>query len=160
VRLLLNIILCASFFLIFSCKNSSNNSENIWNESQRLYSIKDYNNCIVLLTSILDNNNEEFKPKALFLISEIYLNEYQEYDISISFLDLIIDKYQDNDLAKRALFTKAYIQANYIESYSDAIDLYNTFIEKYPQDDLVSSVNYELNELNKYKTKIDQMINR
>ena len=147
--------------MLFSCFDKNNNSDNIWNEVERLYSIKDYNNCMVLLTDILDNkNNENLKPKALFLISEIYLNEYEEYDISISYLDLIIKEYKDHDVAKRSLFTKAYIKANYIESYTEAIDLYNDFIKKYPQDDLISSIKYELNELKEYETKINQMINR
>ena len=159
MKIIFSSILFTFIIFIVSC-NKETVDDNLWSESQNLYTQKDYNNCVVKLTKIINNNNSAYAPKALFLISEIYLNEYEEYDISISYLDRIINQYPDIELAKRSLFTKAYIKANYIESYTEAIDLYNDFINKYPQDDLISSIKYELNELKKYETKINQMINR
>ena len=70
-----------------------------------------------------------------------------------------MNSYANDELAKRALFTKAYIYANYLDQYSDAIDLYSNFISKYPNDELISSVKYELTELDKYTLIIDQILN-
>ena len=96
----------------------------------------------------------------MFLISEIYLNEYKNYDITVEFLNKILLDYPDSDLAKRSLFTKAYINSNYIQSFTDARELYNQFLEKYPNDDLVPSVEYELSELDKHNTTIQNLLNK
>ena len=146
------------FFLFLSC--FGDNTETIlkqWNLAQEHYENKQYNESLVVLHRILNNSNskDDIKVKSLFLISEIYLNEYKEYTISISFLNKILDGFPEHDLAKRSLFTKAYINANYIESFSEAVTLYNLFIRKYPDDELISSVNYELN-LHKIKIETIQ----
>ena len=134
----------------------------VWTKAQKYYENKEYNNSLVLLHQIIENKfyDDDFKAKSFFLISEIYLNEYKEYDISISFLNKILDNYPNHDLAKRSLFTKAYINANYIEAFTEAATLYNQFIKKYPNDELVSSVKYELDELDKYNETINNLINR
>ena len=150
------------FFFIFllSC-NSTNQQDILWSNAQESYSSKDFNNCLVNLNLIIidDNYNGELKAKALFLASEIYLNEFKENDIAISFLDRIIDNYPKHPMAKRSLFTKAYINANYIESYTVAVSLYNKFLNMYPNDDLISSVKYELAELEKHESTISNLIN-
>ena len=155
-------ILKSIFFgtiLFLVCCDSSKN-EKAWLNANKYYNNKDFNNCCVELISIVNNENASvYIPKALFLLSEIYLNEYQEYYIAIDHLDQIMNNYSNDELAKRALFTKAYIYANYLDQYSDAIDLYSNFISKYPNDELISSVKYELTELDKYTLIIDQILN-
>ncbi len=131
----------------------------MWDEAEMYYQNKKFDDSIIALNKIinLQNLEEDLKVKSLFLISEIYLNEYKEYDISVSFLDQILNSHQSHDLHKRALFTKAYINANYLDAYTDAIMLYNLFLENYPGDELVSSVNYELEELNKFQGQIEEL---
>ena len=130
-----------------------------WQEANNFYEIKDYNNCVVSLSYIINNSkSDEYIVKSLFLLSEIYLNEFKEYYIAINHLDQILLDYSNNPLAKRALFTKAYVMSNYLELYSEAIFYYNDFLTKYPDDDLVSSVKYELNELSHYANQIEDMI--
>ena len=150
------------FFSIFllTC-NSTKQQDILWSTAQERYSNKDFNNCLVNLNLIIidDNYKGELKAQALFLASEIYLNEFKENDIAISFLDRIIDNYPKHPMAKRSLFTKAYINANYIESYTSAISLYNKFLIMYPHDDLISSVKYELAELEKHESTISNLIN-
>ena len=157
-----NFIIRNIFFgaiLLLVCCNSSQN-EKVWLKANKYYNNKDFNNCSVELTSIVNNENAGiYIPKALFLLSEIYLNQYQEYYIAIDYLDQILNNYPNDELAKRALFTKAYIYANYLDQYSDAIDLYSNFLSKYPNDELISSVKYELTELDKYTLIIDQILN-
>jgi len=132
----------------------------MWNEAEFYYQNKDFDGSIITLNKIINMQNvaEDLKVKSLFLISEIYLNEYKEYDISLSFLDKILNFHQNHNLHKRALFTKAYINANYLDAYTDAIILYDLFLENYPNDELASSVNYELEELNKFQEQIDKLI--
>ena len=144
-------------FFLLSCNGNEHNSK--WHEAQKYYNAKDFDNCSVILNELVYAKNNNYSPKALFLLSEMYLNEFEEYLISIEFLNQIIEDYPNNDLAKRALFTKAYIYANYLDLYSDAIILYNDFIANYPNDDLISSVEYELNELKDYENKIKNLIN-
>ena len=145
--------------VIFSACKSSDNSK-LWSNANKFYNEKDFNSCTFELTKIVDSNKSEtYKTDALFLLSEIYLNEFQEYMISIEYLDILINDFPENELSKRALFTKAYIYANYLDMYTDATILYNHFIDKYPNDDLISSVEYELNELDKHKDVIERLMN-
>jgi len=146
------------FLLIqLGCNNSPYDSK--WNEASSLYELEDYDNCVVLLSSIIDDSkSDKYVVKSLFLLSEIYLNEFKEYYIAINYLDEILLNHANNPLAKRALFTKAYVLSNYLELYSDAIFYYNDFLSKYPNDGLASSVKYELEELSNYADKIQDMI--
>ena len=144
---------------IFSCKD--NNDIVSWEKAQEFYINNDFNSCLVELSNIVENSkNEIYVTKSLFLISEIYLNEYKNYDITVEFLNKILWYYPDSDFAKRSLFTKAYINSNYIQSFTDARELYNQFLEKYPNDDLVPSVEYELSELDKHNNTIQNLLNK
>ena len=154
---LLNIVFVSSAIFLIGCNQSAN--ERAWSNANNYYSNKDYDNCVVELTSILNNNNSNvLVPESLFLLSEIYMNEFEEYYIAIDYLDKIINDYPDNKLCKRALFTKAYMFANYLDMYTDAINLYKKFLNLYPTDELVSSVEYELKELDKHSQKIEQLL--
>ena len=152
-------ILYLFFFLFISCNNNQDLTN--WENAQSLYNNQDFNNCLVVLHDIVNSsNNEDYITKSLFLISEIYLNEFKNYDITIEFLNKILWDYPDSDLAKRSLFTKAYINSNYIQSYTVAQLLYNQFLSKYPEDDLVPSVKYELDELSKHSDTIQKLLNK
>lgn len=152
-------ILPLFLFLFISCNN--NEDLNNWENAQNLYNNQDFNNCLVALHQIVNSSdNEDYITKSLFLISEIYLNEFKNYDITIEFLNKILWDYPDSELAKRSLFTKAYINSNYIQSYTIAQELYNQFLSKYPEDDLVPSVKYELDELNKHSDTIQKLLNK
>ena len=154
-KILIYLILTISL----SC-NSSDDSDN-WEKAQQLYNDKEFNNCLVLLNNIVNtSSSSDYITKSLFLISEIYLNEFKNYDITIEFLNKIIWDYPSSDLAKRSLFTKAYINSNYIQSYTESRELYNQFLLKYPSDDLVPSVEYELKELEKHNSTIQNLLNK
>ena len=153
------IFLILFFLFIFSCKD--NNDIESWDKAQEFYINNDFNSCLVELSNIVENSkNEIYITKSLFLISEIYLNEFKNYDITIEFLNEIIWNYPTSELAKRSLFTKAYINSNYIQSYTIAKELYNQFLEKYPNDDLIPSVKYELEELDKHSETIQKLLNK
>ena len=86
------------------------------------------------------------------------MNEYKQYDISIFYLKLILDKYPDHDLSKKSLFTLGYINANYLEAYTRATYFYNKFLTTYPDDDLVPSVKYELDNLSDLNLKVESLL--
>ena len=155
-----NYILAILVFLNFYSCEKNNNLNEMWDKAEVYYQNKNFDDSVIILNKIInmENTSEDLKVKSLFLISEIYLNEYKEYDISLSFLDQILNFHQGHNLHKRALFTKAYINANYLDAYTDAIVLYNLFLESYPNDELISSVNYELEELNKFQEQINELI--
>ena len=158
--MIIRIVIYSLVLFVVSCSGGKDDL-NKWNNAQNLYNNDDFNSCLVELHSIVESSNsDEYITKSLFLISEIYLNEFKNYDITIEFLNEIIWNYPNSELAKRSLFTKAYINSNYIQSYTIAKELYNQILEKYPNDDLVPSVKYELEELNKHSETIQKLLNK
>ena len=158
--MMLRTIIYTLVLFVVSC-NIGEDDLNKWNKAQDLYNNNDFNSCLVELHSIVESSkSDEYITKSLFLISEIYLNEFKNYDITIEFLNEIIWNYPNSELAKRSLFTKAYINSNYIQSYTIAKELYNQFLEKYPNDDLIPSVKYELEELEKHSETIQNLLNK
>ena len=149
-------------FLIFSCnQNSYSNAEKIWNEAIYNYDSGDYTACVLKLTNIVENHStSQYCPKSYYLLSEIYLNEFKEYGISVDFLKIIIDQYSNSFEFKKSLFTLGYINANYLDAYTDAFYYYNEFISKYPDDELSPSVNYELENLQPLLDKVESLINK
>ena len=158
--MMIRIIIYSLVLFVVSCSTGEDDL-NKWNKAQDLYNSNDFNSCLVELHSIVESSkSDEYITKSLFLISEIYLNEFKNYDITIEFLNEIIWNYPTSELAKRSLFTKAYINSNYIQSYTIAKELYNQFLEKYPNDDLIPSVKYELEELEKHSETIQKLLNK
>jgi len=96
----------------------------------------------------------------MYLLHKIYLNEYEEYDLSIKFLDKIINEFPNNELAKKSLFTKGYIYSNHLSLYSDAFNAYSMFISMYPDDELVPSAEYEIEGLNSFILEIENLLNK
>ena len=145
--------------LFISCNNNDDLS-NDWNKCMELYTENNFDNCIVCLNDFVENkSNSEYSAEAIYMISEIYLNEFKEYNISKSFLNQIISEYPDTETAKKALFTIAYINANYLELFTESIKFYSEFLKKYPDDDLIPSVKYELENLTVIQNTIDSLIN-
>jgi len=146
--------------LVLSCQNKSN-SNDLWEEAQNYYSSKEYDSCVRNLQIIISSNDRsENLIKSKYLLSEIFLNEYNRYDISIDFLKDIIKNHSNHELAKKSLFTLAYVYGNYLDAYTDAYDNYVLFLSKYPEDELVPSIKYELENLQPFLDTINEIINR
>ena len=115
---------------------------------------------IIYLESIIEKHpNHNLAEKSQFQIAEIYLNDIKDFDLAIEEFNKVIFSYPDSDVAKNSLFMIAYIYNNYLGAYSDAINSYNQFLSKYPNDELIPSINYELENLNKFQSIIDSLIN-
>tara|TARA_B100001094_G_scaffold317443_1_gene359837 strand:- start:2048 stop:2332 length:285 start_codon:yes stop_codon:yes gene_type:complete len=93
-------------------------------------------------------------------LHRIYLNEYENYDLSILFLNNLIEQFPNHELAKKALFTKGYIYSNHLSFYTDAYLTYNAFITMYPDDELVPSAKYEIEGLKTFIADIENLLNK
>lgn len=113
---------------------------------------KDYNDAFLLLDNIINSDyNNNLTAESLYIISEVYLNDFNEYEIAALYLNDIINNYSETNVNKKAVFSLAYLYANYVHFYTDAITLYEKFKEMYPLDDLIPSIDYELNILKNIK---------
>jgi len=156
------LIIHCFLLLAFACNSNSNTNSNVvseWEQAKTEYSQKKYKDSLITLNNIIDDYpDSDIIPECLYLIHEIYLNEYDNHYISIQYLKNIIASYPEDDFAKKSLFTLAYIYNNHLESYTDAFNTYNQFIEKYPQDDLVDAARYEIENLSIHINSIDDIL--
>ena len=113
---------------------------------------KKYSSAMLYIEDILaSSSNIELKAECLYLKSEIFLNDFNDYENASIHLEDIVDNYSKTQVSKKALFSLAYLYANYLGYYTDAILLYDKFMSLYPTDDLIPSINYELEILRNIK---------
>ena len=154
--------LLISMILITGCsKNDPMKSDlDLWENGVQSREQGDFRSSISFFNKIIANYpKSSYSDKAQFQIADIYLNEIKDFQFAIAEFTNLINLYPSSELCRKASFMIAYIYANYLDAYSIAIDDYNAFLEKYPDDELVPSVNFELNNLMKYKSTIDSLNN-
>ena len=94
------------------------------------------------------------------MIGEIYINDFNEYNLAATYFKNIIDNYPITlNEVKKSIFTLAYIYSNYLNYYTQSINLYEKFIDLYPSDELIESIYYELDLLSNHRRTIDSLIN-
>ena len=122
---------------------------------------KDYAGAITLLENLIKAYpKKEIASEAEFMIAEIYLNDFKEYEIASKYYDNIIQNYSLSfNSVKKSMFTLAYIYANYLDYYSDAIATYRKFQNTYPNDPLSASIDYELEILSSANKTIESLLN-
>ena len=152
------LLLCMfSLITFYSCNNDH---ENLWNEAEQLYSENDHEKSIKTLHQIINKYpNSDYSAKAKYLLADIFLNEYNEYNIAIEYFNRVILEHPYHELSKKSLFTLGYIYGNYLDAYTDAFNTYTAFIKNYPNDPLVSSAEYEINNLKPFLDTIKKLIN-
>ena len=149
------------FSIFISCNKDIDNSKEIWLSAKESYIKNDFDSTVVLLSSILDKFPASYySAESMYLLHEIYLNEYQQYDIALLYLSKIINNFPDHELSKKSLFTIGYIYSNHLSSYSDAYIAYDAFIKQYPNDALVPSAQYEIDGLKPYLDDIQNLLNK
>ena len=123
--------------------------------------LKDYGKAILLLDELVKKNpKKKIAAEAEFMIAEIYLNDFKEYEMASEYYDAIIQNYSLSfNSVKKSMFTLGYIYANYLEYYSDAIAIYKKFQETYPDDPLLPSIDYELDILSSINKTIESLLN-
>ena len=148
---LYNIILI--IFLI-SCSNNNHNPENIMNIANDLRLNNKIDEAILQYKLLIDKcPNSDLLPIAQYQIADIYKNDKKEYEYAISQYQIILDKFNNHDIARKSLFMMAYIYHNDIGLYTQSLNYYKQFEKKYPDDELITSVQFEIEELNKILSK-------
>ena len=138
-------------YFTFNIETKSLNN-GMLSESKKLILDKKYESALLILDNIIKtSNSNDLVAECIYIISEIYLNEFNEYELTSFYLSEIIQNFPETDVSKKAMFTLAYLYANHLHFYTDAINLYERFINTYPYDDLIPSIQYELNILRNIK---------
>ena len=136
----------------FNLGNLKNTENDLFSSAKQLIIDKNYKDGILILNDIIESNpDSDLAAECIYIISEVYLNDFNEYEISTIFLKDIIENYSHTSIAKKSIFSLAYIYANYLDYYTDAIELYEKFKNTYPSDDLIPSIDYELDVLRNIK---------
>ena len=137
-------------FLSISCVSYQDNSTD-FAEVNQLREEKKYMDTISILKSIIESNksSKEDVSKSHFIIADILLNDFRNYQLAIIEFNKVIDISINNDYRKKSLFMVGYIYHNNLQQFTDALYVYEQFKSEYPSDELIASVDYEINLINK-----------
>ena len=136
------------------CKNDKT-YEILYENSSNLKSNKKFKESNMILNYLI---NFEKTPKNIMIKSK-FLRAQIFYDLSyyvqaINFFKSILEEDISSEYRKKALFMTAYIYNNNLNMYTDAVYYYKTFLNDYKNDELISSVEYELNQIESIVKKI------
>jgi len=135
----------------------------IFLEVNKFLDNKNYSKAILKLNNIIDSNENDdlISSKSYYIIAEIYLNDFNDYNMASNYYKYIINHYKPSlNIYKKSLFTLGYIYTNYLHMYTEALDVYNKFKLLYPDDDLIMSIDYEIeNVLTEQEKIINSLIN-
>ena len=100
-----------------------------------------------------DKTPNNIAIKSKFLRAQIFY-DLSYYVQAINYFKIILEEDISNEYRKKALFMIAYIYNNNLNMYTDAINYYKTFLNDYKNDELISSVHYELEQIESILTNI------
>ena len=142
-----NISLLIILFLFIYCSFDDYSAQ--FQNIKVLRSNKEHREAIKLLNAIHSAKNVTSKSryKAHFLIAEILLNDFSNYELAILEFKKLEDGPISNVYRKKSMFMISYIYHNNLHQYTDALIYYKKFINQYPDDDLVESVKYEIDSI-------------
>ncbi|OUW20682.1 MAG: hypothetical protein CBD21_03655 [bacterium TMED161] len=100
-----------------------------------------------------DKTPQNIIIKSKFLRAQIFY-DLSYYVQAVNYFKLILKEDISSEYRKKALFMTAYIYNNNLNMYTDAINYYKTFLNEYKNDELISSVEYELGQINSIVAKI------
>ena len=172
IFLIMKKIFLCTFFLSMIFSGTSFNKSNSWADNFNYDSL--YYASLVLI----DNDNvlkaiknlnyiiSKSKNKALILnsyydLGQIYLSRSSNYSKSIEYFSIILNtnfSYKTesssrlksfSELKEKTLFMTSYVYHNHIGDLTKAQKYYRLFLKKHPKSNLVSSVNYELEVIDK-----------
>ena len=144
------IFLFSLIFLSVSCISYEDNTSN-FEEVDYLREEKKYMETISILKSMIesDNSSKDDISKSHFTIADILLNDFRNYQLAIIEFNKVLEISINNDYRKKSLFMVGYIYHNNLQQFSDALLVYEQFKNEYPNDELITSVDYEIDLINK-----------
>ena len=135
--------------------NDEKTYEIIYESSLNLKNDKQFKESNMILDYLInfDKTPRNIIIKSKFLRAQIFY-DLSYYVQSIDYFKSILEEDISSEYRKKALFMTAYIYNNNLNMYTDAIDYYKTFLNDYKNDELISSVEYELDQINSIVAKI------
>ena len=129
--------------------------EIIYESSLNLKNDKQFKESNMILDYLInfDKTPRNIIIKSKFLRAQIFY-DLSYYVQSIDYFKSILEEDISSEYRKKALFMTAYIYNNNLNMYTDAIEYYKTFLNDYKNDELISSVEYELDQINSIVAKI------
>ena len=141
--------------ILFFITCSNDNSDLHFKKANEFRQNKNYSKAIIELENAAKINLNSVKlDEIFFLLGEIYLNDIKDYNYAIDQFKKIKES---SDLHAKSTFMLGYIFSNNLNQFSDAINYYTLFINSYPKHELYPSVEYELEQLNTYRSVIDSL---
>ncbi|MCC7431002.1 tetratricopeptide repeat protein [bacterium] len=113
------------------------------------------NEAIILFTELL-NEKGELAAQAAFNLGTIY-REQEKPNQAIKYYEILITSYPNSPKYKECVFMAAYVYANSLKDFKNAEKYYREFLVKFPKDELAASVTFELENLGKDVTNIDEL---
>ena len=107
---------------------------------------KHYDLCIIVLEEFA-KMNEEYSSNAQYIIGDIYLNDYRDFDKAINSYIKVVKKFPGSFEAPDAQFMIAYIYENIFKDILKAKIEYETFLKTYPKHKLIPSVEFCLKNI-------------
>ncbi len=144
------VFLFSFVFLFASCKAYQNNIAN-FERVDEFRAEEKYMETISILNSIIDSDNcsKDDISKSHFIIADILLNDFRNYDLAVNEFNKVIKIDINNEYRKKSFFMIGYIYHNNLHQFSDALLAYENFKAEYPDDELIVSVDYEIELINK-----------
>lgn len=132
---------------------------------------------ILLLKEITSKNRLFINKRNInshYDLGQIYLSSLSDYELAIFHFDFIVNKIpfkeykikemsnglrDINELRKKSLFMLGYINHNHIGNLTESKKYYLLFLNQYSDTDLTSSVEYELELIEKSISNFDKINN-
>jgi|GEM_PF-653428 len=109
------------------------------------------------LIDFMHSEESADSAEALYHSGIAYTNLLDEFDLGVSLLESITQKYPDARRAAEAQFMKGFVWANTASDTAKARVEYERFLSMYPTHELATSVKWELNYLGRDINEIPEM---
>ena len=170
----------ASIGLLFSSYSYNKGDayyDSIYKVSVALTQDNQVKESIVLLKEITSKNTLFVNKRNInshYDLGQIYLSRLSDYELALFHFDFIFNKIpfkkyeikemnsnlrDVNELRKKSLFMLGYINHNHIGNLTESKKYYLLFLNQYSDTDLTSSVEYELELIEKSITNFDKINN-
>ena len=124
--------------------------EYVINKAESLRKRKMVKEAVDALMFMIDNFKiDNSSSKAQYMLGDIYMNDFRDFDIAIQEYRKVIEKYSGSEQEPHALFMIGYIFANIINDSNSAKVEYQKFLEIFPDHELAPSVKFEIEYLGK-----------
>ncbi|UCH62188.1 MAG: tetratricopeptide repeat protein [Fidelibacterota bacterium] len=147
-----------SLLLLFIACGVGQTAEELWRSSEGQVRARKYRKAIRTLEKLVATYPEHaLAPKALFQTGDIFMNNMDDLQSSVTAYQETTILYPDTDEGVKALFMVGFVYANHLKDYEAARQAYTGFMDQYPNHELIPSVKFELENLGKSADEIEAL---